>query len=177
MGRLANAITAGRAESRQGRDVHSDESERAPEVLVGTIGFVAGLTVAAFLLAVIVFMGPLVEHIPLAVLAAIPIAAGWNLIDWRFIRRLHRIPASFSIVLVATVVLSVFTTLAAALVIGLFVAWLLNARRLEELEMRSLVSVPLPDVTVLNPGEISDADRFAARSGLVVLPDRREPGG
>ena len=133
---------------------------------------IAGLTVAAFLLVVLVFAGPVVEHIPLAVLAAILIAAGWNLIDWRFVRRLHRIPASFSIVMVVTVALSVFTTLAAALLVGLVVAWLLNARRLEELEMRSLASVPLLDATVLNGDEIGEADRFAARSGLVVLPER-----
>lgn len=133
---------------------------------------IAGLTVAAFLLVVLVFAGPVVEHIPLAVLAAILIAAGWNLIDWRFVRRLHRIPASFSIVMVVTVILSVFTTLAAALLVGLVVAWLLNARRLEELEMRSLASVPLLDATVLKEDEIGEADRFAARSGLVVLPER-----
>jgi len=133
---------------------------------------VSGLTVAAFLLAVIVFMGPLVANIPLAVLAAILIAAGWNLIDWRFIRRLHRIPASFSVVMVVTVILSVFSSLAAALVIGLVVAWLLNARRLEEHEMRSLVSVPLLDAGVLGPDESGEAHRFSARSGMVVLPDR-----
>ena len=133
---------------------------------------VAGLTVAAFLLAVIAFAGPLVEHIPLAVLAAILIAAGWNLIDWRFVRRLHRIPASFAIVFVVTVILSVFTTLAAALLVGLVVAWFLNARRLEELEMRSLASVPLLDASVLGRDNIGDADPFAARSGLVVLPER-----
>ncbi len=133
---------------------------------------VAGLTVAAFLLVVLVFAGPLVEHIPLAVLAAILIAAGWNLIDWRFVRRLHRIPASFSIVMVVTVILSVFTTLAAALLVGLVVAWLLNARRLEDLEMRSLASVPLLDASVLQQDEMGDSDRFAARSGLVVLPER-----
>ena len=74
--------------------------------------------------------------------------------------------------MVVTVILSVFATLAAALVVGLVVAWLLNARRLEELEMRSLASVPLLDATVLNRDEIEDADRFRAQSGLVVLPDR-----
>lgn len=133
---------------------------------------IAGLTVAGFLLAVIAFMGPLVEHIPLAVLAAILIAAGWSLIDWRFILRLHRIPASFAIVMVVTLILSMLTTLAAALVIGLVVAWLLNAHRLEALEMRSLASVPLLDATVLPRDEIVEADQFRARSGLVVLPDR-----
>ena len=133
---------------------------------------VSGLTVAAFLLAVITFAGPLVEHIPLAVLAAVLIAVGWDLIEWRFVRRLGRIPASFTIVMAVTVILSVFTTLAAALVVGLVVAWLLSSRRMEELEMRSLASVPLLDASVLGPDEITDADRFAARSGLVVLPDR-----
>ena len=141
-------------------------------IFSGGRSVVAGLTVAGFLLAVIVFMGPLVERIPLAVLAAILIAAGWSLIDWRFVLRLHRIPASFAIVMVVTVILSLLTTLAAALVIGLVVAWLLNARRLEELEMRSLASVPLLDATVLGRDELGDADRFRARSGLVVLPDR-----
>ena len=141
-------------------------------VFSGGRTLIAGLTVAAFLLAVIVFMGPIVEHIPLAVLAAILIAAGWNLIDWRFIRRMHRIPVSYSLVLVVTCVLALLTSLAAALVVGLVVAWLLNARRLEDLEIRSLTSVPLLDATVLNRDEIGDADRFAARSGLVVLPDR-----
>lgn len=42
MGKLADAISARRAESRQGRDVRADAREREPEVLVGTIGFVAG---------------------------------------------------------------------------------------------------------------------------------------
>ena len=42
MGKLANAISARREESRQGRDIQAGEQLRVPEVLVGTIGFVSG---------------------------------------------------------------------------------------------------------------------------------------
>ena len=42
MGKLANAISARRNESRQERDARALEEGRVPDVLVGTIGFVPG---------------------------------------------------------------------------------------------------------------------------------------
>ena len=133
---------------------------------------VAGLALSGLLLAVMAFMGPIVEHIPLAVLAAILIALGWNLIDWRFLRRIHRIPFSFSLVMIVTCILVMFTSHAAALMVGLAVAWLIQARRTETSEVQSLMSVPLLDAAVLDRDELSDDGRFEARSGLIVLPDR-----
>ncbi|MDE2968440.1 MAG: hypothetical protein OXS30_13260 [Chloroflexota bacterium] len=42
MGQLADAIDARQQQSRQGRDARTGEARNAPEVLVGTIGLVAG---------------------------------------------------------------------------------------------------------------------------------------
>ena len=134
---------------------------------------VAGLTVAGIILAVILFLGPVAERIPFAVLAAILIITGWNFIDWRFIKRIHRVSRSFAIVLLLTFVLALLVDFATAIVIGLVVAALTGSRRLESLEASAVVSVPLLDSAVLDESDRDeDADPFQARTGLVVFPDR-----
>lgn len=134
---------------------------------------VAGLTAAGIVLATILFLGPVAKQIPFAVLAAILIIIGWGMIDWRFIKRLHRIPRSFALVMVLTFVLVLFAGLTTAIVIGLVVAALTGSRRLEGLETASVVSVPLLDRAVLQDTDWDeDDDPFQAHTGLVVFPDR-----
>ncbi len=134
---------------------------------------VAGFIVVALIIATLFFLGPVVERIPFAVLAAILILVGWNLIDWRFIIRIHRIPRSYAAVMLLTCFLVLFVDIFLAFVIGLVIAVLMSYRRLERLEVSELVSVPLLDRAVLEDDELDkDADLFQARSGLVVFPDR-----
>ena len=134
---------------------------------------VAGITVSLLLLAVMLFLGPIAERIPLAVLAGILIVNGWFLIDWRFITRIHRSPRSYTIVMLLTFFLVVFVDLASGVVIGLVVAGFVGGRRLEDLEVGELVSVPLLDRAVLEDGDLDDdADLFQARTGLVLFPSR-----
>ena len=134
---------------------------------------VAGCIVVALILATLLFLGPVVERIPFAVLAVILIFVGWNLIDWRFVTGIHRIPRSFAVVLLLTCFLVLFVDLFLAFIIGLVVAVLMGYRKLEGLEVSELVSVPLLDRAVLDGDSLDeDADPFQARSGLVVFPDR-----
>ena len=134
---------------------------------------VSGFIVAALILATLLFLGPVVERIPLAVLAVILILVGWSLIDWRFVTGIHRIPRNFAITMVLTCFLVLFVDLFLAFVIGLVVAVLMGYRRLEGLETSALVSVPLLDSTVLDDEDLyEDADPFQARCGLVIFPDR-----
>ena len=134
---------------------------------------VAGLTAAGIVLAAILFLGPVAKQIPFAVLAAILIIIGWGMIDWRFIKRVHRIPRSFAFVMILTFVLVLFAGLTTAIVIGLVVAALTGSRRLEGLETASVVSVPLLDRAVLQDADWDeDDDPFQAHTGLVVFPDR-----
>ena len=98
---------------------------------------------------------------------------GWNLIDLKFLKRVHRIPRSYALVMLLTLVLALFAGLTMALVIGLVVAALTGSRRLEGLETAAVVSVPLLDRAVLEDEDWNDEDDpFQARTGLVVFPDR-----
>ena len=144
-----------------------------PNTLSGGRSPVAGVTVAVVILAVILFLGPVAERIPFAALAAILIVVGWSIIDWRFIKRIHRVSRSFAVVMVLTFGLALFVDFATALVIGLVVAALTGSRQLESVEASAVISVPLLDTSVLDESEWGKVDDpFLARTGLVVFPDR-----
>ena len=143
-----------------------------PNALSGGRSPIAGLIVAGLILASILVLGPVVERVPLAVLAAIVMVTGWNLIDLKFLKRVHRIPRSYALVMLLTLALALFVSLTMALVIGLVVAALTGSRRLESMETGAVVSVPLLDRAVLEDEEWDDDDPFQARTGLVVFPDR-----
>ena len=138
---------------------------------------VSGFIVAGVILATLLFLGPVVERIPFAVLAVILILVGWNLIDWRFVSGIHRIPRSFAITMILTCFLVLFVDLFLAFVIGLVVAVFMAYRRLEGVETSALVSVPLLDGAVLDDEYLNnDSDPFQARSGLVVFPRPGDTG-
>ena len=100
-----------------------------------------GLILFAFLFD----LGRLVEHIPLAVLAALLIRIGWNVIDWRFISRIHKIQKTHVTVMVLTAFLTVFVDLITAVAIGLIASGMINAMNAESIELDSVLSVPLID--------------------------------
>ena len=133
---------------------------------------VAGVTVAALFLLVILVLAPVAERVPFAVLAGILIINGWNIIDWRFITGIHRIPFRFSLVMGLTVLLVLFVDINLAIVVGLVVAALTGARRIETLEVDSMISTPVLDQAILGDDEHSGIDPFEARTGLVIFPDR-----
>ena len=129
---------------------------------------VAGVTVSLLFVTVTFVLAPIAERIPFAVLAGILLINGWNIIDWRFITRIHAVPRSYALVMVLTGLLVLLVDINVAIIIGLVVAGLEGARRTEHLEVGSLISVPLLDQVVLGDA----ADPFEARTGLVIFPDR-----
>ncbi len=132
---------------------------------------ISGAIRAAILLALVLGLGGLVEKIPHAVLAGILIKVGWDIIDWRFVTRIHRVQREHLIVMVITMGLTVFLDLITAVIIGLIAAGMASARQFERLEMDSVVSVPLLDTAFLDTDsdDEDDQQRFSARAGLVAL--------
>ncbi len=131
---------------------------------------VSGVLCAAILLALVLEFGRFVETVPHAVLAGILMKVGWDIIDWRFITRIHRVQREHLLVMVLTMGLTVFLDLVTAVAIGLIVAGMASARQWERLELDSVMSVPLLDSTFLTPeDESDDADVFSARVGLVAM--------
>ena len=131
---------------------------------------VAGMLRAGILLAIALGMGQYVEAIPHAALAGILMKVGWDIIDWRFMTRIHRVQPEHLIVMLATLGLTVFLDLVTAVAIGLIVAGMASARQFERLELDSVVSVPLLNQRFLTPGETAaDPRDFSASVGLVAL--------
>ena len=131
----------------------------------------SGVVRAVILLALVLGLGAFVEKIPHAVLAGILIKVGWDIIDWRFITRIHRVQREHLMVMVITMGLTVFLDLITAVIIGLIAAGMASARQFERLEMDSVVSVPLLDTAFLDTDDDGEDDQemFSARTGLVAL--------
>ncbi len=133
----------------------------------------SGAIRAAVLLALVLGLGRYVEAIPHAVLAGILVKVGWDIMDWRFVTRLHQMPREHLVVMLMTFVLTVFLDLVTAIAIGLIAAGMASARLLERQELDSVVSVPLLDQSFLSPELDADKDdEFSARVGLVSMRGR-----
>ena len=125
---------------------------------------------ALLLLALVLGLGGYVEPIPLAALAGVLMKVGWDIIDWRLLASIHRIRREHLVVMLTTMVLTVFVDLITAVAIGLIVAGMAHARQLERLELDSVVSVPLLDRMFFSEREdAAELEPYAARVGLVAL--------
>ncbi len=134
---------------------------------------VSSAVFAALVLALLLGLGRFVEPVPHAVLAGILIKIGWDIVDWRLLRRIRRIAPEHLVVMLTTLALTVLVDLITAVAIGLIVAGMAHARQLEGLELDSVVSVPLLDRIFLADREdfVGD-DPYSAQVGLVKLMGR-----
>ena len=131
---------------------------------------ISGVFRAAILLALVLGLGRYVEFIPHAALAGILIKIGWDIIDWRFLRRIHRVQPEHLLLMVITLGLTLFLDLVTAVAIGLVAAAMASARQFERLDMDSVVSTPLPDQSVVPGSDGPDTETsLAGRVGLVSL--------
>lgn len=104
----------------------------------------SGLTRALLLLVVVLWAADLTSQIPLAVLAGIAMKVGFDIIDWSFLRRAHRVSLRASIIMYGVIGLTVFVDLIAAVVIGVFIANLLTIERLTKLQSESVKAISDP---------------------------------
>ncbi len=114
----------------------------------------SGISRAIVLLIVVLWAAPLTSSIPLTVLAAIVLKVGIDIIDWSFIKRVHKISWKTAGILYSVVLLTVFVDLMVAVAVGVFVANILTIARLNELQAKSVKAITDDDdKIVLNPEE------------------------
>ncbi len=99
---------------------------------------VAGIIHAVVLLLIMLFLGNLTSHIPMACLAGVLIIVSYNMSEWRTFRALMKNPKSDVAVLLATFFLTVIFDLTIAIEIGLLLAVVLFLRRISETTSISL---------------------------------------
>jgi len=99
---------------------------------------IAGMLHAAILLLIALGLGPLAAAVPMAVLAAILIKVGWDIIDWGYLRRIRRLPREKAAVMLVTLGLTVFVDRITAVGVGIILAGFVNARWLAEEQLKGL---------------------------------------
>lgn len=99
---------------------------------------VSGMLHASILLCLALGLGPVVAHVPHAVLAAILMKVGWDIIDWGYWKRLKHVPREKAVVMLVTFGLTVFVDLITAVAVGIIFASFVNARWLAEEQLKGL---------------------------------------
>ena len=87
----------------------------------------SGISMSLFLLAFILFGSRLIEQIPLAALIAVMFFVSQKTFAWGSLQALRKIPRSDAIIVVGVTVITVFTDLAVAVVLGVIFAALVFA--------------------------------------------------
>ena len=141
-------------------------------VRAGGWTLLSGLIAVAILTVMALFLGQYLALIPTAVLAGILVKVALDIVDWRFVMRLHRVQKEHLIVMLLTFGLTVFLDLVTAVAVGMIAAAVTSARQFERLELDSVVSVPMLDLTFFGEDGLDtdpDFDPFLARVGMVAL--------
>lgn len=106
---------------------------------------VSGALHALILLAFMLGLGPVVSHVPHAVLAAILMKVGWDIIDWGYLKRFFSAPRGQLFIMLATLGLTVFVDLIMAVGVGIILASLSSTRRLAEQQIKTVEQGSLPE--------------------------------
>ena len=127
---------------------------------------IAGIIHAIVLLLILLFLGPLTKHIPMACLAGVLIIVSYNMSEWRTFRSLMKNPQSDVSVLLVTFFLTVIFDLTIAIEIGLLIAMLFFMRRVAE---TTHVSVTTDEIDLSDEGEIHhDEEVLQLEKGIEV---------
>ena len=121
------------------------------------------------LLALVLGLAKYVEIIPHACLAGILLKVGWDIIDWRFLRRIVHVQREHLLVMALSLILTVFVDLVTAVAVGLIAAGMATSRQFERLQLDSVLSVPILDSAFFRGAYGADIDDHSARVGMVAL--------
>ncbi|AHC15908.1 SulP family inorganic anion transporter [Salinispira pacifica] len=75
-------------------------------------------------------LAPVIGHVPRVVLAAIAVRVGFNILDWSFLGRAHKISRTATLIMYAVMILTVFVDLLVAVAVGVFIANIITIERL-----------------------------------------------
>lgn len=115
---------------------------------------VSGAIHALVLLGLALGLGPVVAYVPNAVLAAILMKVGWDIIDWAYLRRARHLPLEKVVVMLVTLGLTVFVDLITAVAVGIILASFVNSRWLAVEQLKGLrQSADADALDVLTPEE------------------------
>ncbi|WP_321395224.1 SulP family inorganic anion transporter [Emcibacter sp.] len=98
----------------------------------------SGMIHALTLLLIVLFASGLAAHIPLAVLAGILLKVGLDILDWDFLRRLKVWRGEKIFLMLAVLVLTIFSDLVTAIGLGLILSHMIYSRMLNQSQLRQI---------------------------------------
>jgi SulP family sulfate permease len=99
---------------------------------------ISGVVHALALLGLALGLGPVVSYVPTAVLAAILMKVGWDIVDWGYLRRAHHLPREKVVVMLVTLGLTIFVDLITAVAVGVILASFVNSHWLAVEQLKGL---------------------------------------
>lgn len=133
----------------------------------------SGLSRAFILLIVVLWAAPLTQSIPLAVLAGIAFKVGIDIIDWKFLKRAHKLSWKAAAIMYAVMLLTVFYDLIIAVGLGVFVANILTIQRLADIQADRVKAIDTHDDDTLANQEVKHLMKEA--NGRIMLLDLSGP--
>lgn len=129
---------------------------------------VSGIIHAVVLLLIMLFLGSLTKHIPMACLAGVLIIVSYNMSEWRTFKLLLKNPKSDIAVLLVTFFLTVIFDLAIAIEIGLLLAVLLFMKRVAETTNISVIEKEIVNSELDEELQSDDTEKLIIPKGVEV---------
>ncbi|MGC9401986.1 SulP family inorganic anion transporter [Vibrio genomosp. F10] len=125
-------------------------------IQVGARSPLSGIIRALVLMLVVLVAGGLTEPIPMAVLAGIAVYVGFNILDWSFIQRAHKVSVQGMAIMYGVMLLTVFVDLIVAVGLGVFISNILIIERLSLEQARQVKAISDADE---NDVPLTDSER------------------
>ncbi len=133
----------------------------------GASSRLSGVLHSLLLLLIVIGFSDLAGHIPLAVLSGILIKVGIDIIDWQYLRRIHCAPRAGVLIMLSTLLMTVFVDLITAVAVGFVMAAVLFVSRMADAQIKSAKFAfgadQLDDLTEEEAGILEEA------AGRIVL--------
>ncbi len=142
-------------------------------IQVGGRTAVSGLSRALILLVVVLGAAQLTQPIPMAVLAGIALKVGIDIIDWKFLKRAHKLSPKAAAIMYGVVLLTVFYDLITAVALGVFIANVLTISKLAEIQAEQVKAIDTHHDDALVNKEVINLMKQA--NGRIMLLDLGGP--
>ncbi|HAY40781.1 MAG TPA: sodium-independent anion transporter [Gammaproteobacteria bacterium] len=110
-------------------------------VRAGGLTPISGALHAVLLLFIVLGGAQYAQAIPLAVLGAILVKVGTDIIDWNYLKSLSSAPKAGVLIMLTVLLITVFYNLMAAVAVGLIMASLIFLQRMTDIQLASIVSI------------------------------------
>ncbi len=101
----------------------------------------SGISRAVILLVIVLGAAPLMQDIPMAVLAGIAVKVGIDILDWSFLKRAHVVSTKGALIMYGVLALTVLVDLIVAVGVGVFIANILTIEKLSELQSQEVRTI------------------------------------